>query len=101
MNQIRFLVTLLFAIFLLAPGGRAQEVAPSYGLPKALAAWCSSQRAAHHFSSTSQEDSARAVRLAAEAIRPKQGRRGRRPRAGGPAPQSGPTRGFSLASHVQ
>jgi AraC-like DNA-binding protein len=48
---------------------QAQERAPSYGLPKALAAWCWSQRAAHHFGSTPQEDSARAVRLAAEAAR--------------------------------
>lgn len=29
MNQLRFLVTLLFAIFLLAPGVRAQQVAPA------------------------------------------------------------------------
>lgn len=49
--------------------GQAQELAPSYGLPKALAAWCWGQRAAHHFGSTWQEDSARAVGLAAEACR--------------------------------
>ncbi len=48
---------------------QAQELAPSYGLPRALAAWCWSQRAAHHFGSTSQEDTARAVRLAGEASR--------------------------------
>ena len=48
---------------------RAQELAPSYGLPKALAAWCFGQRAAHHFGSTPQADSARAVQLAAEACR--------------------------------
>lgn len=48
---------------------QAQELAPSYGLPKALAAWCFSQRAAQHFGSTPAEDSARAVRLAAEACR--------------------------------
>jgi AraC-like DNA-binding protein len=48
---------------------QAQELAPSYGLPKALAAWCWSQRAAQHFGSTPQEDAARAVRLAAEACR--------------------------------
>jgi AraC-like DNA-binding protein len=48
---------------------RAQELAPSYGLPKALAAWCWSQRAAQHFGSTPLEDTARAVRLAAEACR--------------------------------
>lgn len=48
---------------------RAQELAPSYGLPKALAAWCWSQRAAHHFGATPREDTARAIRLAAEACR--------------------------------
>jgi AraC-like DNA-binding protein len=48
---------------------RAQELAPRYGLPKALAAWCTAQRAAHHFGPTSEEDSARAVRLAEEAAR--------------------------------
>jgi len=48
---------------------RAQELAPRYGLPKAIAAWCWSQRAAQHFGSTPQEDTARAVRLAAEACR--------------------------------
>ncbi len=66
------------AAFAVAPGPcrqaledmeRAQELAPSYGSPRALAAWCWSQRAAHHFSSTPQEDTARAVRLAAEACR--------------------------------
>jgi AraC-like DNA-binding protein len=48
---------------------QAQELAPSYGLPKAVAAWCYSQRAAQHFGATPQEDSARAVRLATEACR--------------------------------
>jgi len=66
------------AAFAVAPGPcsraleemeRAQELAPSYGLPRALAAWCWSQRAAHHFGSTSQEDTARAIRLAGEASR--------------------------------
>ena len=66
------------AAFAVAPGPcrqaleemeQAQELAPSYGLPKALAAWCWSQRAAQHFGSTPQEDTARAVRLATEACR--------------------------------
>lgn len=66
------------AAFAVAPGPcrqalddmeQAQELAPSYGLPKALAAWCWSQRAAQHFGTTPQQDSARAVRLAAEACR--------------------------------
>ena len=66
------------AAFAVAPGPcsqaledmeQAQELAPSYGLPKALAAWCWSQRAAQHFGSTPQEDTARAVRLAGEACR--------------------------------
>jgi adenylate cyclase len=48
---------------------RAQELAPSYGLPKAVAAWCWSQRAAQHFGATPEDDSARAVRLATEACR--------------------------------
>ena len=48
---------------------RAQELAPSYGLPRALAAWCWSQRAAQHFGSTPQADTARAIRLAEEACR--------------------------------
>jgi AraC-like DNA-binding protein len=64
------------AAFAVAPGPcreaiedmeQAQELAPSYGLPKAIAAWCYGQRAAQHFGSTPREDSARAVRLAAEA----------------------------------
>jgi AraC-like DNA-binding protein len=46
---------------------RAQELAPTYGLAKALAAWCWGQRAAQHFSPTPGEDRAHACRLAAEA----------------------------------
>lgn len=66
------------AAFAVAPGpctqaldelAQAQELAPSYALPKAIAAWCFGQRAAQHFASTPAEDSARAVRLAAEACR--------------------------------
>jgi adenylate cyclase len=38
-------------------------------MPRALAAWCFGQRAAQHFGATPREDSARAVRLAAEACR--------------------------------
>ncbi len=36
---------------------RAQELAPHYALPKAIAAWCWGQRAAHGFSATPLEDS--------------------------------------------
>jgi len=66
------------AAFAVAPGPcrqaledmeQAQELAPSYALPRALAAWCWSQRAAQHFGSTPQQDTARAVRLAADASR--------------------------------
>src|SRR5262245_41963671 len=48
---------------------RAQQLAPHYGLPKALAAWCWSQRAAQHFSATPAADRALAARLADEACR--------------------------------
>ena len=47
--------------------GRPQELAPSFGLPKAIAAWCWGQRAAHRFSSTPDADRRRASRLAQEA----------------------------------
>jgi len=66
------------AVFAVAPGPckralddleQAQELAPSYGLPRALAAWCFGQRAAQHFGSTPQEDMARAIRLAGDACR--------------------------------
>ena len=59
-----------------APGGceaaledldRAQARAPTFGLAKALAAWCWGQRAAQHFSATPDADRARARRLAQEA----------------------------------
>ena len=46
---------------------RAQELAPAYGLARALAAWCWGQRAAQHFSLTPSEDRARASGLAEEA----------------------------------
>jgi tetratricopeptide (TPR) repeat protein len=46
---------------------RAQELAPTYGLPKALAAWCWGQCAAQHFGSTPSEDRACARELAEEA----------------------------------
>ena len=62
--------------------GRARTVRPGargagagagagtgYGLPKAIAAWCWSQRAAQHFGATPREDMARAVQLAGEACR--------------------------------
>jgi len=45
---------------------RAEALAPTWSLAKALAAWCWGQRAAQHFSSTPDEDRARAQRLAEE-----------------------------------
>jgi AraC-like DNA-binding protein len=48
---------------------RAQELAPTYALPKAIAAWCWGQRAAQRFGSTPEDDRARARRLADEARR--------------------------------
>src|SRR5207248_7920689 len=48
---------------------RAQELAPHQALPRAIAAWCWSQRAAHNFSSTPQLDRAQALRLADQAAR--------------------------------
>lgn len=47
--------------------GRPQELAPGYGLPKAVAGWCWAQRAAHNFGSTPDADRERAYRLAEEA----------------------------------
>jgi AraC-like DNA-binding protein len=48
---------------------RPQELAPSYGLPKAIAAWCWGQRAAHGFSLTPELDRERACALAEKACR--------------------------------
>src|SRR5262245_10227289 len=42
---------------------RPQELAPIYGLPKAVAAWCWGQRAAHGFGSTPDVDRQRANSL--------------------------------------
>jgi len=47
---------------------RPQELAPAYGLPKALAGWCFGQRAAHRFSSTPAIDRKRAQELAERAF---------------------------------
>jgi AraC-like DNA-binding protein len=47
--------------------GRPQELAPSYGLPKAVAGWCWGQRASHRFSSTPDRDRALSLQLADEA----------------------------------
>jgi AraC-like DNA-binding protein len=47
---------------------QAQQLAPNYGLPRALAAWCLSQRAAQHFGSTPREDLERASGLSAQAL---------------------------------
>jgi AraC-like DNA-binding protein len=48
---------------------RPQELAPSYALPKAAAAWCWAQRAAHSFASTPAADQNLAYQLAEEAYR--------------------------------
>ncbi len=48
---------------------RALELAPHFVLPKAIAAWCWSQRAAHGFSTTPQQDRATALRYSDEASR--------------------------------
>ena len=47
--------------------GRPQELAPSYGLPKAVAGWCWGQRASHRFSSTPDRDRTLSLQLADEA----------------------------------
>lgn len=47
---------------------RPQELAPGYGLPKAVAGWCFGQRAAHRFSSTPAVDRRRAQELAERAF---------------------------------
>lgn len=64
------------AAFTMSPGqcnralerlGRVEEIAPAYGLAKALAALCWGQRAAQHFASATQDDRLRSVRLARQA----------------------------------
>lgn len=66
----------LQAAYAVAPGqceaalealGQAQELAPGYGLAKALGSWCWAQRAAHRFGTSKQADRANACRLADEA----------------------------------
>jgi AraC-like DNA-binding protein len=46
---------------------RPIELASDYGLPRAIAAWCWGQRAAHRFSSAPDEDRRRAAQMAQEA----------------------------------
>ena len=46
---------------------RPQELAPGYGLAKAVAGWCWAQRAAHNFGSSPDADRDRAFRLAQNA----------------------------------
>lgn len=53
----------------LADVEQAQELIPQYALPKAIAGWCWSQRAAHNFTGTPHADHVRALRLADEAAR--------------------------------
>jgi AraC-like DNA-binding protein len=44
-----------------------RRMAPGYGLPVALAAWCWAQRAAHGFNATPRQDRERALQLARQA----------------------------------
>jgi AraC-like DNA-binding protein/Flp pilus assembly protein TadD len=53
----------------LADAEQALEHAPHYALPKAIAAWCWSQRAAHNFNGASSGDRTRALAMADEAAR--------------------------------
>ena len=46
---------------------RAKQLAPGYGLPVALSAWCLGQRAAHGFGAIPEEDRNNALRLVAQA----------------------------------
>jgi AraC-like DNA-binding protein len=46
---------------------RVHQLAPTYGLPVALAAWCWAQRAAHGFSASPRQDREHAQRLAGQA----------------------------------
>jgi AraC-like DNA-binding protein len=48
---------------------RAQELAPHYALPKAIAAWCRAQSAAHGFCQTAQSARAQSLRLTEQASR--------------------------------
>src|SRR5262249_54918716 len=77
-EALRLSWSALAAAFTVAPGHnraalddveRAQERAPGYALPKAIAAWCWGQRAAHGFSATPLEDRTRSLKLAEEAAR--------------------------------
>lgn len=45
----------------------ARRLAPDYGLPVALTAWCLGQRAAHGFSAAPQQDRDKALQLVAQA----------------------------------
>lgn len=45
----------------------ARQLAPTYGLPVALSAWCLGQRAAHGFSDAPQHDRDKALQLVAQA----------------------------------
>lgn len=75
-EAVRLSWSALAAAFTVGPGQnraalddteRAQELAPRYALPKAIAAWCWGQSAAHGFSATPLEDRARSLKLADEA----------------------------------
>jgi AraC-like DNA-binding protein len=46
--------------------GAARQLAPGYGLPVALTAWCLGQRAAHGFAATPHEDRDNALQLVAQ-----------------------------------
>lgn len=65
------------AAFAVAPGSnaialeqlqRAQEIAPEFGLVRAMAAWCWAQRAAQHFGPSPEADIARSNELLEQAL---------------------------------
>ncbi|MBX9844454.1 MAG: helix-turn-helix domain-containing protein [Xanthobacteraceae bacterium] len=75
-DAVRLSWSALAAAFTVAPGPnraalddveRALELAPRYALPKAIAAWCLGQSAAHGFSATPLEDRTRSQKFAEEA----------------------------------
>ncbi len=53
----------------LADAERALQLAPAFALPKAIAAWCWSQRTAHNFGGMPHGDNMRALALANDAAR--------------------------------
>lgn len=76
-EAIRLVWSAFFPAFDVAPASnahalelleRAEELAPKFGVAKAMAAWCRAQRAAMAFGSTPGKDVAAATRLAGHAL---------------------------------